>query len=113
LPITERDRSRLAALILLVRPAHSLASRVEQLSADHREIYERYSERMKDFIARNDIDENGERGNAWAKVLCGYGPALPDTIYTALFGALPRILKVHDDDTASRIYRDYCDELLR
>lgn len=108
MPVTERDRSRLAALIAIVRPARSLAARVDALGDDHREIYDRYSECMKDFIARNDIDpDTDECGNAWAMVLRGYGPRLPEPIATALHDATPQILKTDTDDNAARKWVEY------
>ena len=104
--LTERIRNRIDALFAILKPANSLASRVDALSEDDRQIYDRYSDRMKDFIARNDIDENGERGNAWARSIEGYGPHLPDRIYSALFGTTPQILKTDTNDIAARKYDD-------
>jgi hypothetical protein len=62
---------------------------------------------MKDFISRNDIDPDGERGNAWAMVLRGYGPQLPSTIATALHGVIPKITATDTDDNAARKFMEY------
>lgn len=64
---------------------------------------------MSSFIARNDIDSDGNRGNAFAMMLRGYGPRLPEAIATALHGATPQILKTDNDDTAAHKYRECCD----
>lgn len=113
MPVSERDRSRLQALILLVRPSRSIAARVQTLNDTDRAQYDHYSERMSSFIARNDIDEYGEPGNAFAMTLRGYGPRLPETINTALFGATPQILKTDNDNDAADKFRGYCDEISR
>lgn len=108
MPVSERDRSRLSALLATLRPAHSLAARVERLSADHREIYDQYVQRMREWIDRNDIDSDGNRGNAWAMVIRGYGPQLSDDIATKLIGPTPRILASADDNSAQQTYQRYC-----
>lgn len=107
MPVSERDRSRLSALLATLRPAHSLAARVERLSADHREIYEHYHDRMSAFIKRNDTDEDGHKGNAYATILCGYGPQLPDDISVALIGEIPHILTTDDENTAMQKYQQW------
>jgi hypothetical protein len=107
--ITERDRSRLAALIALVKSANSLAARVDALNEDDRKIYDRYSERMKEFIARNDIDENGERGNSWARSIEGYGPTLREDIQTTIYGPKRVIPIGATDDQAQQIFRKECE----
>lgn len=104
-------RKQLAELTLLIRPPHSLAYRVEKLSAEHRQIYDLYCERMSAFIARNDIDADGNAGNAYAMTLRGYGPQLTRAIATTLFGEMPRLLLIDTtDDDAARKYKEYCDE---
>ncbi|MDH2403193.1 hypothetical protein QCM77_25065 [Bradyrhizobium sp. SSUT18] len=103
--ITDRDRKRLAALILLIRPA-----RVEALLPADREAYDRYAERMSDWIkaceARNDMDEIEPAARPYAKMIDGYGPQLPSAITIALFGKLPRILTTMSDVEATQIWFD-------
>jgi hypothetical protein len=112
MPVSERDRSRVQALMLLVRPSRSIAARVQTLNDTDRAQYDHYFERMSSFIARNDIDEDGEAGRAFAMTLRGYGPRLPEPINTALFGATPQILKTDNESDAARKYTDYCNEIL-
>lgn len=98
-------RKQLAALLAIVKPAHSLESRVDKLSAEHREIYERYSERMAEFIAHKDIDTDGNPGNAYRLVADGYGPQLPARIANALY-PMPTISKNASDEQAAQIWFD-------
>jgi hypothetical protein len=104
-PVTERDRSRLAALIAIVRPNDSLAARLEAVTDDQREYYRHWKARCDGFIERY---PNGE---AYEKHLDGYGPfnSLRDEIAEALFGNPPQILNTDDDDKAAQIYRRYID----
>lgn len=102
MPISDRDRNRLAALTSLIRPAHSLAAKLRLLTDEQRAHYDCYAERMREFIARNDTDGDGGLGNAYAMTLREYGPRLPDTIATALFGKPQKILKADTDDDAAR-----------
>lgn len=106
MPISDRDRARLAALILLVRPARSIAARVQRLSDEHRDWYQGWVNYWQQWIARN------PDGEAYGLTLQGYGPTRcrPD-ISVTLFGELPRILDTLSDDQAQQVYRDYCDEL--
>jgi hypothetical protein len=107
MPVSERDRARLSALLATVRPSHSLAARVQTLNDNDRAIYEIYRERMSAFIARTDIDEDGNRGNAYAVVLRGHGPRLPETITTLLNGVTPKITATDTDDNAARKFMEY------
>lgn len=100
--ITERDRNRLATLIARIKPPHSIAARLETLTDAQRAQYDHYSERMSAFIARNDIDEEGNPGNAYRLISDGYGPQLSNAIDKALFGEMPKILKTDTDDEAAR-----------
>lgn len=105
--ITASDRKQLDALIAIVRPAHSLAAKLETLTDEQRARYDRHSECMLAFIARNDIDEDGKRGNAYAMTLRDYGPRLPSPIATALFGDMPKILKTDTEADAARKWMEY------
>lgn len=104
MPVSDRDRNRIAALILLVRPAHSIAARVQALNETDRAQYDRYAERMSTFIARNDIDQDGNPGNAYAMTLRGYGPQLTRAIAMTLFGETPKILLNASDEQAAQLW---------
>ncbi|MGY3698215.1 hypothetical protein ACVIGA_008295 [Bradyrhizobium sp. USDA 3240] len=64
--LLERDRRVLRDIIAIIRPRGSLAAKLETLTDEQRAHYEYYSERMSAFIARNDIDPDGNPGNAYA-----------------------------------------------
>lgn len=100
-------KKQLAALLGVVKPTHSLAAKLDTLNEDDRARYDRYSEHLSSFIARNDIDADGDAGNAYAMALRGYGPRLPETIGKALFGETPEIFKTDTDDDAARKWMDY------
>jgi hypothetical protein len=100
--ITERDRTRLDALIAIIKPANSLAARVEKLTPDQREQYETFKARWDRFI------DHHPDGDAYELTLNGYGPCLPDAIENTLNGEMPRILKTDGDDKAAQIYQRYC-----
>lgn len=103
--ITARDRSRLAALIAIVKPAHSLAARVDALNDDHRNYYLGWSAHWSQWINRHNDDD----GRAYGLTLAGYGPVqLPADIATALHGAMPQILKTDSDNDAANKFREYC-----
>ncbi|APO53340.1 hypothetical protein LUI11_14690 [Bradyrhizobium diazoefficiens] len=108
--LLERDRKRLSAIIAIVRPKHSLEARLDALNETDRAQYDRYVERMSAFIADNDIDPDGDPGNAYAMTLRGYGPQLTRAIAAALFGETPKVLLIDTDDTAARRYMEFCDE---
>lgn len=99
-------KKQLAALLAVVKPAHSLAAKLETLNGDDRARYDLYSERLSAFIARNDIDSDGNAGNAYAMTLRGYGPRLLETIGKALFGEEPRILLTDTETDAARKWMD-------
>lgn len=109
--ITERDKKQLEAIIAIVKPAHSLEARLDALNETDRAQYDHYAQRMSAFIARNDIDADGNAGNAYAMTLRGHGPQLTKAIATTLFGETPRLLLIDTtDDTAARRYMEFCDE---
>jgi hypothetical protein len=82
---------------------------VDKLEPSERVQYENYSERMKAFIARNDIDEDGNSGNAWAMVLRGYGPHLSGSIAEVLHGPKRTISISATDGEAQLIYFKECE----
>ena len=102
MPVTDRDRQRLDALIAIVKPANSLAARLDTLTADQREWYDGWKAHRERWMRRND-----ER--AYELTLNGYGPVgLRKDISVALFGEMPGILKTHNDSDAAQIYTRYC-----
>jgi hypothetical protein len=108
--ITERDRSRLAALIALVKPANSLAARIDNLSDDQREFYHEWKARCDRWVARckaqcNDDDER--EGLPYARALEGYGPTLREDVFTALYGPRMTIPITASDLDAVNIYNDH------
>jgi hypothetical protein len=101
-PVTERDKRRLDALIAIVKPANSLAARLDSLTDDQRNWYEGWKTHCERWMRKN-----GER--AYQRILEGYGPAgLREDIGIALFGELPRILQTDDDEKAAQIYQRHC-----
>jgi hypothetical protein len=116
-PITERDKRRLDALIAIVKPANSLAARIDSLTDDQRNYYDEWKAHCDRWNARckAQCDDDDEReGRPYARTLDGFGPDLRDDIYTALYGPKPIIPFTATNDDAARIYKDYCDDgLLR
>jgi hypothetical protein len=103
-PITERDKRRLDALIAIVKPANSLAARIDTLTADQRDWYDGWKAHCEQWIRRN-----GER--AYEITLKGRGPVnLREDITIALFGEMPRILETDDYNRAAQIYQRYCND---
>lgn len=100
-------KKQLAALLAVVKPAHSLAAKLDTLDENDRARYDRYADDLSAFIARNDIDADGNAGNAYAMTLRGYGPRLPETIGKALFGETREIFKTDTDDDAARKWMEY------
>lgn len=111
MPVSDRDRSRLAALIAIVKPAHSLAARLDALTDEQRDYYarwkasnERWFERCK---ARHD-DEIEVDARPYAYALQQYPPlTLRRDVESSLFGANPKILKTDTEDEAARKWMDY------
>lgn len=103
-------KKQLAALLAVVKPAHSLAAKLDTLDDDDRARHELYSERLSAFIARYDIDSDGDAGNAYAMSLRGYGPRLPETISQALFGETPKLFETDTDDDAARKWMEYLND---
>ncbi|MCD9825335.1 hypothetical protein [Bradyrhizobium japonicum] len=103
-------KKQLAALLAVVKPAHSLAAKLDTFNEDDRARYDLYSERLSAFIARNDVDSEGNAGNAYAMTLRGYGPRLPETVSKALFGKTPEIVKTDTDDDAACKWMEYLND---
>jgi hypothetical protein len=101
-PISERDRKRLDALIAIVKPANSLAARIDTLSDDQRDWYDGWKVYCERWMRGH-----GER--AYKLTLEGFSPVgLREDISIALFGETPRILETDDDNKAAQIYQRYC-----
>jgi hypothetical protein len=103
-------KKQLAVLLAVVKPAHSVAAKLETLNEDDRARYDRYCDGLSAFIARNDIDADGDAGNAYAMILRGYGPRLPERIGKPLFGETPSIIKTDSDDDAARKWMEYLND---
>jgi hypothetical protein len=98
-PITERDKRRLDALIAIVKPANSSAARIDTLTDDQRDWYDGWKAHCERWIRKN-----GER--AYELTLDNIGPMkLREDISIVLFGEMPRILKTDDDRRAAEIYQ--------
>ncbi|MCP1843623.1 hypothetical protein ACVIHI_003459 [Bradyrhizobium sp. USDA 4524] len=107
-------KKQIAALLAVVKPAHSLAARLDALSPDDRAHYERWKTRHDEWFerckARRD-DEIEVEARPYARMLEGYGPpTMRRDVETALFGEMPRILSTASDDDAAIIYRILLDE---
>ena len=104
MPITERDRTRLDALIAIVKPANSLAARLDTLTDDQLNWYHGWRAHCDQWMHKY-----GRR--AYELNLNGFGPVkLREDISIALFGEMPRIPKTDDDDIAADIYQRYCND---
>ena len=101
MPVTERDRSRLAAIVAIVKPTDSLASRLETLTDNQREHYENWHSRYRKFI-----DQNPD-GKAYELAMDGFDPCLPTDIREALFGKLPHLLMTDTFETIAEKYWRY------
>ncbi|UGX97124.1 hypothetical protein G6321_00019120 [Bradyrhizobium barranii subsp. barranii] len=110
MPVSDRDRSRLAALIAIVKPAHSLAARLDALTDEQRDYYNRWEARYEQWTARCNATHDDEieiEARPYARMLEGYGPpAMRRDVETALFGETPKILLTETDDTAARKWMD-------
>lgn len=101
MPVTDRDRQRLEALIAIVKPANSLGARIDTLNDEQRDWYDGWNAHCDRWMRRNDE-------HAYELMLNGYGPVgLRKDIAIALFGETPRILASDDDRRAAEIYQRY------
>lgn len=102
-------RKQLAALLAIVKPARSIAARLDALSDDDRAAYERYSERLSEWIkaseARNDMDDIEPAARPYARMIDGYGPQLPARISNALYPT-PKLPINASDEQAARMWFD-------
>jgi hypothetical protein len=102
-PVTERDKRRLDALIAIVKPANSLAARIDKLTTDQRDWYDGWKAHCERWMRINSDDR------AYELTLSGFGPVgLRDDISIALFGEMPRIFQTDDENKAAEIYQRYC-----
>ncbi|MET4721657.1 hypothetical protein ABIF63_005763 [Bradyrhizobium japonicum] len=123
--ITERDRRLLSEIIAIVKPAGSLAARLEKLTSEQRDCYAEWEARYEQWIERCKAqcpDDEEEDACLYARSLeeDDYGPRLPSENYEpklhrrtriALYGAnLAAIPITASDNDAARIYREFCDE---
>lgn len=104
--VSERDRSRLAALIAIVKPVNSISARLDALNDDQREHYDWFKSRCEQWMRRY------PDGEAYEKHLDGYGPRLRADISVSLYGQQRTIPIAADDNAAMQIYKEFCDERL-
>lgn len=124
MPISDRDRSRLAALIAIVKPAQSLAAKLETLTDERRYCYARWEARYKQWIERCKAqcpEDEDPDAYLYSRSLedDDYGPKLPRENYEpklrrdvriALYGPDRLIPITAGEIEAARIYMDFCDE---
>lgn len=111
MPVSDRDRNRLAALIAIVKPSHSLAARLDALTDEQRDYYtrwkasdERWYERCK---ARSDMDDIEPEARPYACTCERVGPpTIRRDVETALFGETPKILLSDTETDAARKWID-------
>lgn len=111
MPVSDRDRNRLAALVAIVKPRKSLAFRLDTITDEQRAYYVRWEARYGQWIekckAKHD-DEIEIEARPYAHVLEGHGPpTMRHDVETALFGASPRILLSETDTDAARKWNIY------
>jgi hypothetical protein len=110
--VSARDKSRLAALIAIVKPANSLAARLDTLSIDDRAYYESWKEYVHRWVsnAMRTADPDDREAHLYHLHLQGYGPAsLRKDIRIALFGEIPCIPITATDDDALRVFLRECE----
>ncbi|WP_143130872.1 hypothetical protein [Bradyrhizobium arachidis] len=122
--ITERDKRQLAAIIAIVKPAHSLAARLDELTNEQRSCYAEWRASYEKWIERCRA-QCPEDDDPDACLYCrsledeDYGPTLPRENYEpklrrdvriALYGLDKFIWANATEEEAERIYKDYCDE---
>ncbi|MBR0845227.1 hypothetical protein JQ607_33995 [Bradyrhizobium liaoningense] len=114
MPVSDRDRSRLAALIAIVKPAHSLAAKLETLTGEQRDYYERWkasNERWFERCKAKHDDEIELEARPYAQMLEGYGPpSMRRDVETALFDETPRVLLTDTEADAARKWNIYNDQ---
>jgi len=113
MPVSDRDRNRLAALIAIVKPAHSLAARLDALADEQRDSYARWEARYERWIewckAQHD-DEIEADARPYAHSLQRHPPTLRRDVRIALYGPDRVILITATEEEAASFYKDFCDE---
>ncbi|WP_143130551.1 hypothetical protein [Bradyrhizobium arachidis] len=107
MPVSDRDRNRLAALIAIVKPANSLAARFETLTDEQRDYYWYWHQRYGDWLRRCLVldDDNEPDARPYARMLeHDTSPRLRRDIDEALFGKAPRIPTAMSDVEAAQIW---------
>ncbi|MET4603436.1 hypothetical protein ABIB90_002914 [Bradyrhizobium sp. JR4.1] len=112
MPIGDRDRNRLAALIAIVKPAHSIAAKLEAITDEQRNSYAGWEARHERWIewckAQHDDEIEDDDARPYAYSLQRYPPpTLRREVETALFGQAPKILKTDTEADAARKWMDY------
>jgi len=110
MPITERDRNRLAAIIAIIRPAHSLEARLKKLSSAHREIYDEWKASWDQWFAQckaDDSIDDDSYARPYYHSLQGRGPRLPVHVAKALHGPETLIPLTATEEEAGTIYYRY------
>lgn len=113
--ITASDRKQLGALIAIVKPANSLAARLETLTDEQRAAYEKYRDRMSAWIEKlkahrpDDDDPDAYLYDRTLETKFGE-PKLRRDVRIALYGPDRLIPITASEDEAARIYVDFCDE---
>ncbi|WP_262048192.1 hypothetical protein [Bradyrhizobium sp. Bra78] len=108
MPITERDRNRLAAIIAQLKPPNSLAARLDTISDDDRAYFARWDARFTRWIegckAKHD-DEIEIEARPYARMLEGYGPPMMRrSVEISLIGEPPTIPLHASDEQAAQIW---------
>lgn len=107
MPVSDRDRSRLAALIAIVKPANSLAARLDALTDEQRDYYWYWHQRYGDWLKRclSLDDDNEPDARPYARMLeRDTSPRLRRDVETALFGETPKILLDASDEQAAQLW---------
>ncbi|MET4799081.1 hypothetical protein [Bradyrhizobium sp. LB11.1] len=109
--ITASDRKQLGALIAIVKPARSLAARLETLPDEQRDYYARWQARYEQWIERckaNHDDEIEIEARPYASMLEGRGPPMMNRdVEAALFNETPKILSTDTETDAARKWMEY------
>ncbi|WP_440640383.1 hypothetical protein ACSHT2_03385 [Bradyrhizobium sp. PUT101] len=114
MPITERDRNRIAAIIARIKPPRSLAARLDTINDEQRAYYARWKARFEQWIegrkAKHD-DEFEIEARPYASMLDGHGPPMMRrSVEAALFDEAPKILLTDTETDAARKWMDICNE---
>ncbi|MCA6120343.1 hypothetical protein J6500_00265 [Bradyrhizobium sp. WSM 1704] len=110
MPVSDRDRNRLAALVAIVKPANSLAARLDAITDEQRAYYATWEARYERWIewckAQHD-DEIEVDARPYARMLeHDTSPRLHRDVEAALFDETPKILLSDTEETAARKWMD-------